>query len=57
MVQKKVQSGKDLVKNAVDQGQEYIRQHGNELLDKADELIVQGKNAVKQQKDQISAAG
>ena len=56
MIQKKAQSAKDLVETTVDQGQEYIKRYGDELLDQADELIVQGKNAVKQQKDQLSAA-
>ena len=56
MIQKKAQSGKDLVKATVDQGQEYIKRQGNELLDRANELIDQGKNAVMQQKDQLSAA-
>jgi gas vesicle protein len=56
MIQKKAQDGKDLVKTTVDQGQKYIKRQGNELLGKANELIDQGKIAVRQQKEQLRAA-
>jgi gas vesicle protein len=56
LIQKKAQDGKDLAKTTVDQGQEYIKRQGNQLLGKANELFDLGKNAVRQQKEQLSAA-
>jgi gas vesicle protein len=56
LIRNKAQDGNDLLKSSVAQGQEYIKRQGKELLDEANELIDRGKNAVKQQKDQLSAA-
>jgi len=56
LIRNKAQDGNDLLKSSVNQGQEYIKRQGKELLDEANDLIDRGKNAVKHQKDQLSAA-
>ena len=55
-IRSKAQDGSDLLKSSIDQGQEYIQRQGKELLDEANELLDRGKKAVKQKRDQLSAA-
>ena len=56
LIRHKAQEGKDLLKSSVDQGQDYIKRQGAAALDQANELIDRGKNAIKEQKDQLTGA-
>jgi gas vesicle protein len=56
LIREKAQEGKDLLKNSVDQGQEYIKRRGADLVDQANEQIDRAKNAVSKQKDEFSGA-
>jgi gas vesicle protein len=56
LIREKAEEGKNFLKSGVDQGQNYIKRRGTELVDQASEQIDRAKNAVNKQKDQLISA-
>jgi len=56
VIREKVREGRNLLKNTLDGGQDYIKRRGTELVDQANELVDRGARTVTRQKGRISGA-
>jgi len=47
---------RDLIRSKADEGRDYVRRRGNELVDNANDAIEKGKTAISKQRDNLNAA-
>jgi len=56
VIREKARERRNLLKSTIDEGQDYIKRRGTELVDQANELVDRGARTVTREKGRISGA-